>query len=110
MGAELGATTSIFPSDEQTRRYLVAQGREAVWVALRADSDAAFAEVIELNLDALEPLVAKPSMPDEVVPITEVAGQPVAQVCVGSCVNSSFEDLVTVAAILKAGKSTQTLA
>jgi aconitate hydratase len=101
MGAELGATTSIFPSDEQTRCYLVAQGRDEDWKPLSADLDADYAQVVELDLGALVPLVAKPSMPDEVVPITEVAGQPVAQVCVGSCVNSSFEDLITVAAILK---------
>ncbi len=101
MGAELGATTSIFPSDEQVRHYLAAQGREGDWSPLSADEDAVYAEVIELDLSALEPLVAKPSMPDEVVPIADVAGTPVAQVCVGSCVNSSFEDLVTVASILK---------
>jgi len=101
MGAELGATTSIFPSDDQTRRYLAAQGRPEDWIPLSADPDATYAQVVEIDLAALEPLVAKPSMPDNVVPITEVAGQPVAQVCVGSCVNSSFEDLMTVAAILK---------
>ncbi len=101
MGAELGATASIFPSDEQVRHYLTAQGRESDWSSLSADPDAAYAEVIELDLSALEPLIAKPSMPDEVVPIADVAGTPVAQVCVGSCVNSSFEDLVTVASILK---------
>jgi len=101
MGAELGATASIFPSDEQVRHYLTAQGRGSDWSPLSADPDAAYAEVIELDLSALEPLIAKPSMPDEVVPIADVAGTPVAQVCVGSCVNSSFEDLVTVASILK---------
>lgn len=101
MGAELGATSSIFPSDEQTRRYLTAQGREDVWVPLSADPDAAYAEVIELELGSLEPLVAQPSMPDNVVPVADIAGLPVAQVCVGSCVNSSYEDLITVASILK---------
>lgn len=101
MGAELGATTSIFPSDEQTRRYLAAQGREEVWTSLSADEDAVYAQVLTLDLSALSPLVAQPSMPDEVVPIAEVKGLPIAQVCVGSCVNSSYEDLMTVAAILK---------
>ncbi|MGC9469367.1 MAG: aconitate hydratase [Anaerolineae bacterium] len=101
MGAELGATSSIFPSDKQTRHYLRAQERESDWQPLSADPDAVYAEVIELDLGALEPLIAKPSMPDEVVPVAEVAGTPVAQVCVGSCVNSSYEDLVTVARILK---------
>ncbi len=101
MGAELGATTSIFPSDDQTRRYLAAQGRPEDWTRLDADPDATYAQVVEIDLAAVEPLVAKPSMPDNVVPIAEVIGQPVAQVCVGSCVNSSFEDLMTVAAILK---------
>jgi aconitate hydratase len=101
MGAELGATSSIFPSDEQTHAYLAAQGREHDWSPLSADPDAVYAEVVELDLSTLEPLIAKPSMPDEVVPIAEVAGTPVAQVCVGSCVNSSLEDLMTVASILK---------
>ncbi len=101
MGAELGATTSIFPSDERTRSYMAAQGREDAWKALAADADAGYAEVIELDLGTLQPLIAQPSMPDEVVPVAEIAGLPVAQVCVGSCVNSSFEDLMIVAAILK---------
>ncbi|MCJ7550745.1 MAG: aconitate hydratase [Anaerolineae bacterium] len=101
MGAELGATTSIFPSDDRTRSYMAAQGREDAWQPLSADADAGYAEVIELDLGTLQPLIARPSMPDEVVPVAEVAGLPVAQVCVGSCVNSSFEDLMTVAAILK---------
>ncbi|MBN1249138.1 MAG: aconitate hydratase [Anaerolineae bacterium] len=101
MGAELGATTSIFPSDAETRRYLAAQDREDVWHPLAADEGATYAAVIRLDLSTLSPLVALPSMPDRVVPIEEVAGLPVAQVCVGSCVNSSYEDLATVAAILK---------
>ncbi len=101
MGAELGATTSIFPSDDQTRQYLTAQGRSGDWTPLGADPDATYAQVVEIDLTALEPLVATPSMPDNVVPITEVAGQPIAQVCVGSCVNSSFEDLMTIAGVLK---------
>jgi aconitate hydratase len=101
MGAELGATTSIFPSDERTQAYLEAQDRVEAWKPLAADEDAEYASVIELDLSTLEPLVAKPSMPDNVVPLAEVAGLPVAQVCIGSCVNSSYEDLVKVGEILK---------
>jgi aconitate hydratase len=101
MGAELGATTSIFPSDERTQAYLHAQGRAEAWKPLAADDDAEYAEVIDLDLSAVEPLIATPSMPDNVVPLEEVAGQPVAQVCIGSCVNSSYEDLVKVGEILK---------
>lgn len=101
MGAELGATSSIFPSDEMTRRYLAAQGREEVWKPLAADPEAPYSEILELNLSTVEPLVALPSMPDKVVPVAEVAGLEVAQVCIGSCMNSSYEDLVTVASVLK---------
>jgi len=101
MGAELGATASIFPSDERTRAYLQAQEREDVWRALAADPDASYDETVELDLGALEPLIARPSSPDNVVPVRAVEGTPVAQVCVGSCVNSSYRDLMTVAAMLK---------
>lgn len=101
MGAELGATTSIFPSDEETLRYLTAQGRADDWRPLAADPDATYDELVEIDLSALEPLIAQPSMPDKVVPVSEVAGLPIAQVNIGSCVNSSYEDLVTVAAVLK---------
>jgi aconitate hydratase len=101
MGAELGATTSIFPSDEQTRSYLEAQDRGGAWRPLAADPDAAYDETIDLDLSALPPLIAQPSMPDLVVPVSQVAGTPVAQVFIGSCVNSSVEDLMTAAAILK---------
>jgi len=101
MGAELGATTSIFPSDEVTRQYLRAQGREEVWQPLQADPDAEYEEVVEIDLSRLEPLIARPSSPDSVVPVREVAGTPVAQVCVGSCTNSSFTDLMTVATALR---------
>ncbi len=101
MGAELGATSSIFPSDDETRRYLTAQDRAADWIALAADPDASYDETIELDLGALVPLIALPSMPDRVVPVSDVAGTPVAQVCVGSCENSSYEDLMRVATILK---------
>jgi aconitate hydratase len=101
MGAELGATTSIFPSDEITRAYLRAQGREAVWQPLAADADAEYDDVVEIDLNTLEPLIALPRSPDNVVPVREVAGTPVAQVCVGSCTNSSYTDLLTVATVLK---------
>jgi aconitate hydratase len=101
MGAELGATTSIFPSDEQTRVYLEGQERADDWQPLAADANAEYDETIEVNLSELEPLIAQPSMPDRVVKVSEVASMPVAQVFVGSCVNSSYEDLTTVAAALK---------
>jgi len=104
MGAELGATTSIFPSDERSREYLRAQKREQVWRPLAADPDAEYDEVIEIDLDALEPLVAAPSSPDAVVPVREVAGTKVVQVCVGSCTNSSYHDLSIVATVLKGKK------
>jgi len=104
MGAELGATTSIFPSDEGTRAFLEAQGRGEVWKPLAADPDAAYDECVEINLDELEPLISQPSSPDNVVKVREIEGTPVAQVCVGSCTNSSYEDLTTVAAILKGQK------
>jgi aconitate hydratase len=101
MGAELGATTSIFPSDANTRRFLAAQGREDVWRPLAADPDATYDQVIELDLSALEPLIACPHSPDNVVPVRQVAGTPVQQVCIGSCTNSSVVDLETVAALLR---------
>jgi aconitate hydratase len=101
MGAELGATTSLFPSDEQTLIYLTAQGRKHSWTPLAADTDASYDETISINLSSLEPLIAQPSNPDNVVAVREIAGMPVAQVCIGACVNSSFEDLTKTAAILK---------
>ena len=101
MGAELGATTSIFPSDETTRRFMAAQGREADWVALSADPDAVYDEVYEIDLSALEPLAACPHSPDNVKPISELKGMKVDQVCIGSCTNSSLSDLMKVACILK---------
>ena len=104
MGAELGATTSIFPSDDRTLTYLKAQDRAEVWQPLAADEDADYESVIELNLSTLEPLIAQPSMPDNVVPLKEIEGLQVAQVCIGSCVNSSYEDLVKVGEILKGKK------
>jgi len=101
MGAELGATSSLFPSDERTREYLRAQKREEAWTPLAADADAEYDDVIEIDLDGLEPLISLPSSPDKVVPVREVAGTEVAQVAIGSCTNSSYADLATVAAIAR---------
>lgn len=101
MGAETGATTSIFPSDEVTRAFLQAQGREECWVALAADPDATYDEVIDIDLGALEPMVARPHMPDQVVKVKEASNLAVDQVVIGSCTNSSYLDMMRVAAILK---------
>ena len=101
MGAELGATTSLFPSDEQTRAYLAWQKREEQYTPLAADPGAAYDELETIDLALLEPLIAQPQSPDNVVPVREIAGMPVAQVCVGSCNNSSYADLMTVAALLR---------
>ncbi len=100
MGAELGATCSIFPSDENTKEYLTAQGREKDWKALSADPGATYDKVIEIDLNKLEPLIAQPHSPDNVVPVRQVAGTKVQQVCIGSCTNSSLYDLEITAAIL----------
>ncbi len=104
MGAELGATTSIFPSDEQTRDYLSRQNREKDYQPMQADEDAKYDEVIEIDLSTLEPMIAKPHSPDAVVPVTEVKGTKVDQVIVGSCTNSSYKELMTVAAIMRGKK------
>jgi aconitate hydratase len=104
MGAELGATTSVFPSDETTRKFLAAQDREKVYKPLAADDDAEYDKVVEINLDKLVPLIAKPNSPDAVVPVSEVAGTEVNQVCIGSCTNSSLKDLRVVGKALD-GKS-----
>ena len=101
MGAELGATTSIFPSDEVTHAFLKAQGREEDYMPLAADADAVYDEVIEIDLSALEPLAACPHSPDNVKPVRSLAMTKVDQVCIGSCTNSSYADLMTVAEILK---------
>jgi aconitate hydratase len=101
MGAELGATTSLFPSDENTLTFLKAEGREKDWVEVKADDDAAYAEIIELDLGSIEPMIAQPNSPDNVVPIAEIAGIKVNQVCIGSCTNSSYQGMKSVAAILK---------
>jgi aconitate hydratase len=100
-GAELGATTSLFPSDENTRKYMVAQGRGDQWQELSADPDAEYDKVLEIDMSTLEPMIACPSSPDNVVKVREVAGRPVAQVLVGSCTNSSLRDLTAVAKIME---------
>lgn len=101
MGAELGATTSIFPSDEITRSFLQAQGREQDWVELLPDADAQYDEILEIDLSSLKPMAACPHSPDAVKTIQEIGPQKVDQVCIGSCTNSSYLDLMRVAAILK---------
>ena len=101
MGAELGATTSIFPSDEITREFLKKQGREEDYTELSADADAVYDEVIDINLSELKPLAACPHSPDNIKPISELAGKKVDQVCIGSCTNSSYLDLMRVASILE---------
>jgi len=100
MGAELGATTSVFPSDEVTREFLRREGREDVFRALAADAGAVYDERYAIDLAALEPLIALPHMPDVVKTVREVAGQPIDQVAIGSCTNSSYRDIMTVASIL----------
>ncbi|SFH02599.1 aconitase [Desulfotomaculum arcticum] len=101
MGAELGATSSIFPSDAVTREFLTAQNRPNHYLELLPDADAAYDEVVEIDLSLLEPLIALPHMPDNVAGVSEVAGRKVNQVFIGSCTNSSYTDLMRVAAILK---------
>ena len=100
-GAELGATTSVFPSDENTRKFLESQGRSNLWQPLAADADARYDQVIDIDMSSLEPLIACPSSPDNVVKVSEVAGKPVSQVLVGSCSNSSLRDLMVVAKVLE---------
>jgi aconitate hydratase len=101
MGAEVGATTSIFASDEKTRRYFRAQGREHDFRLVGPDPGAAYDGHMVIDLDQLEPLIAKPHSPDNVVPVREIAGLPVDQVAVGSCTNSSFQDLMTIATMVR---------
>ncbi len=101
MGAELGATTSIFPSDERTREYLKAQGREKDYRAYAADPGASYDETVEIDLDTLEPLIAQPHSPDNVVKVRDIQGIPVSQVAIGSCTNSSFKDLMTISHLMK---------
>ncbi len=101
MGAELGATTSIFPSDEITLEFLKAQGRAEDWVEIKADDDAVYDKVIEIDLAALKPMAACPHSPDNIKAIKELGSKKIDQVCIGSCTNSSFIDLMKVATILK---------
>ncbi|HBG47285.1 MAG TPA: aconitate hydratase [Deltaproteobacteria bacterium] len=103
MGAELGATTSVFPSDDVTKAFLEAQGRESDWIELKADEDAKYDETIEINLSKLEPMIAKPHMPDQVCKVSEIEGLKVDQVCVGSCTNSSYRDLMLVSEVFHKG-------
>jgi predicted aconitate hydratase len=100
MGAELGATTSVFPSDKVTKDFLMAQGRADSWKRLAADKTSGYDEIIEIDLSSLEPMVAMPHMPDKVKKVSEVAGVQVQQVAIGSCTNSSYKDLMTVAGML----------
>ena len=101
MGAELGATTSLFPSDEVTLAFLRAQGREEAYRPLSADEGAVYDEVVQINLSELTPLAACPHSPDNVKPVSELQGMRVDQVCIGSCTNSSMQDMLTVAAMLR---------
>lgn len=104
MGAELGATTSIFPSDDVTLEFLKAQGRESDWTELLPDGDAKYDEVIEINLSELEPLAAQPHSPDNVDTVKNIGPIKVNQVCIGSCTNSSLYDMMRVASILRGNK------
>ena len=101
MGAEMGVTTSIFPSDDITLRFLKAQGREKDWIALEADPGAHYDRIIDVNLSDIEPLVAAPHSPGNVMKLKDLEGLRVNQVCIGSCTNSSYKDMMTAAAILK---------
>ncbi|MBO5733510.1 MAG: aconitate hydratase [Clostridia bacterium] len=101
MGAELGATTSIFPSDEITLEFLKAQGRADVWKELSADSDAVYDEELNIDLSAIEPAAACPHSPDNIKSISEIGSMKIDQVCIGSCTNSSYQDMMKVAHILK---------
>ena len=101
MGTELGATTSIFPSDDVTRAFLAAEGRAADFVPLASDPDAQYDRIIDIDLNTLQPMIACPHSPDNVVPVASLAGTKVDQVCIGSCTNSSLFDMLKVAALLR---------
>lgn len=101
MGAELGATSSLFPSDERTREFLMLEGREGAYRAIQPDADAVYDETVTIDLSSLVPLAACPHSPDNVRPVSELAGMPIDQVCIGSCTNSSMQDMLAVAAILR---------
>lgn len=105
MGAELGATTTLFPSDERTKEFMSRQGRGKQWVSLEADKDAEYDELDEIDLSKLEPLIACPTAPDNVKKVAEVEGTPVAQVIIGSSVNSSFRDLMITCMAMKGRKT-----
>ena len=104
MGAEMGVTTSIFPSDEETRKFLKAQGRETDWVELKADDDAEYDRVVDLDLGELEPLAAAPHSPGNIVRVSDMKDLKVDQVMLGSCTNSSYKEIATVAKIMKGKK------
>jgi aconitate hydratase len=104
LGAELGATATIFRSDERTLEFLKAQGRRKDWTPLEPDEDAEYDQTVEIDVSELEPLIAQPSSPDRVCPVREVVGKEVRQVCIGSCNNSSYFDLISVAKIVKGKK------
>jgi aconitate hydratase len=104
MGAELGATTSLFPSDEKTKDFLKLQKRPKVWRKMEADPDASYARVVKIHLDKLEPLIAQPHSPDNVIEVRKLKKLPVDQVCVGSCTNSSYNDLMATARLMKGKK------
>ena len=101
MGAELGATTSIFPADEQVHKFLKAQGREEAYKELLPDEDAEYDERIEINLSELEPLISCPHQPDNVIPLKDVERKPVQQVCIGSCTNTSYADVAKAALVFQ---------
>ncbi|MDG6222105.1 MAG: aconitate hydratase [Candidatus Bathyarchaeota archaeon] len=104
MGAECGVTTSVFPSDEVTRQFLKAQGREQDWTEVKADSDATYDKVVDIDLSKIVPLAAFPHSPGNIKTVKELEGTAVNQVCIGSCTNSSYKDLMTVSKILKGKK------
>ncbi len=104
MGAECGVTTSVFPSDEITKQFLKAQGREKDWVEVKADEDAEYDRVVDIDLSEIVPLAAFPHSPGNIKTVKELSGMTVNQVCIGSCTNSSYKDLMTVAKILKEKK------
>ena len=104
MGAELGATTSIFPTDERTKEYLIQQGREEDYIEMKADEDATYDQELTVDLSTLVPMTAKPHSPDAVVPVQELEGMKINQVVIGSCTNSSFADMMKAAKILKGHK------
>ena len=104
MGAEMGVTTSIFPSDEETKKFLKAQGREADWVELKADDDAEYDKIVDLDLSELEPLAAAPHSPGNIVRVSDMKDMKVDQVMLGSCTNSSYKEIATVAKIMKGKK------